>query len=262
MCFWSTETIKKKQTQHSLIAPFEPKRTKSGAYELSLAPRFLITPGGSADALPSPAVAAVKIPPGQFALLYTEEYVKIPKNVIAFISLKGRVKFKGLINISGFQVDPGFTGHLKFSVYNASGDDVHLNVHEPCFAIWFADLDDDTDPYDGIYKDQTGFTTEDRDRMSEPRHSTETLHDRLQHLEDKVGSIIAVGVVVLLPLLIGLVVAIFDHWFAEKVDRLGTGKLIIIVALLVGSSFLILNVLLNDWLRRCFKQLLQRKTRR
>jgi dCTP deaminase len=168
--------------------------------------------------------------------------VNIPADVIAFISLKGRVKFKGLINISGFQVDPGFPGHLKFSVYNASAEDVHLNYGDPCFLIWFADLDKKTeDSYEGDHKNQKAFTPEDRDRMSEPRHSPEGLHNRLEKIEDRVSAINAVGLVVLIPLLTGLVIAIFDHWFAEKTDRISDGGLIICTALVVGMVFLLLG---------------------
>jgi len=218
----------------------------------------LITPDGSTDGLPRVNDQALRIPPGQFALLYTEEWVNIPKDVIAFISLKGRIKFKGLINISGFQVDPGFPGHLKFSVYNASGDDVYLNYGEPCFQIWFANLDKETeDTYNGEHKGQKNFTTDDRERMSEPRHSPEDLHKRLEVIEQRVSAIIAVGLVVLIPLLAGLAIAIFDHWFADKTDRLGTSGLILCTVLVAGAAFLLLSLILSGSLK-LWKKLVQK----
>jgi len=58
----------------------------------------------------------IAIPPGQLALLITEEEVAIPTNRIGFISIKFTAKMRGLINVSGFHVDPGFKGKLKFSV--------------------------------------------------------------------------------------------------------------------------------------------------
>lgn len=54
------------------------------------------------------------IPKGQFALLITEEIVKVPNNALAFISFKAKYKYKGLINVSGFHVDPGWYGKLTF----------------------------------------------------------------------------------------------------------------------------------------------------
>src|SRR5439155_21170679 len=83
----------------------------------------------------------VTIPPGQFGLLITEEEVITPNDAIAFISVRSHIKFRGLVNVSGFHVDPGYKGKLKFSVYNAGSQTIVLEVGEPAFIIWFADLD-------------------------------------------------------------------------------------------------------------------------
>ena len=45
-------------------------------------------------------------------------------------------KLSGLINISGFHVDPGFEGRLKFSVYNAGTADVLLRYKDPIFILF------------------------------------------------------------------------------------------------------------------------------
>ena len=42
------------------------------------------------------------------AMLITEEQVNVPLDAMAFISMKAGKKLGGLINISGFHVDPGF----------------------------------------------------------------------------------------------------------------------------------------------------------
>ncbi|WP_418068197.1 dCTP deaminase domain-containing protein [Rhizobium laguerreae] len=79
---------------------------------------------------------------GQFALLITEESVSVPEDALAFISIRATYKFQGLVNVSGFHVDPGFRGRLIFSVFNAGPSSVHLARGEDCFHIWFADLRD------------------------------------------------------------------------------------------------------------------------
>ncbi len=81
------------------------------------------------------------IPKGQFGFILTEEYVSVPEHVVAFISFKAKYKFKGLINVSGFHVDPGYKGRLVFSVYNAGPSDVTLARGDEFALIWFADLD-------------------------------------------------------------------------------------------------------------------------
>jgi dCTP deaminase len=82
------------------------------------------------------------IPPGQFAFLLTKESVSIPATAMAFINVKSKIKLRGLVNVSGFHVDPGYNGRLVISVYNASPSPIVLAEGQPCFLIWFADLDD------------------------------------------------------------------------------------------------------------------------
>src|SRR5205807_102723 len=68
----------------------------------------------------------VVLPPGQFALVKTYEKVRIPPDLIGLISIRSRFKFQGLINISGFHVDPTYEGNLIFSVQNVGPNDIRL----------------------------------------------------------------------------------------------------------------------------------------
>jgi dCTP deaminase len=88
------------------------------------------------------------VKPGQLAILITEEVIQMPENRIGFISVKASSKLEGLINVSGFHVDPGYWGRLKFSVYNAGSDDFVARIGEPLFMIWFSEFDRKvSDPY-------------------------------------------------------------------------------------------------------------------
>ena len=110
------------------------------------------------------------IPKGQFALLITEEVVKVPSEAIAFISFKAKYKYKGLINVSGFHVDPGWKGRLTFSVYNAGPSDVVLEKGNPFALIWYADLDRDgadEGEYQDYFKKQSPVMTITSDKVSD-----------------------------------------------------------------------------------------------
>lgn len=65
----------------------------------------------------------------------------MPDSALAFISVRATIKFRGLVNVSGFHVDPGYRGRLVFSVFNAGPGPVHLARGDECFLIWYADLD-------------------------------------------------------------------------------------------------------------------------
>lgn len=84
-----------------------------------------------------------EIPVGQFALIITNETVTVPNDLIAFISFKAKYKFKGLINVSGFHVDPGWQGQLTFSVFNAGPSNIVLQMGDAFALIWYAKLGND-----------------------------------------------------------------------------------------------------------------------
>lgn len=101
----------------------------------------------------------VTVEPGQFALVMTHEYLQVPNDLVAFISLKLTYKLLGLINVSGFHVDPGFEGHLLFSVYNAGPQDIVLKHKQSVFQIFFSELDGTAD-YDGSFDRQKSIPVE------------------------------------------------------------------------------------------------------
>ena len=145
-----------------MIMPFDAERLKHGAYELSLGSELLVTSEPAGVKRKMEDGEQISIPPGQFGLLLTKEIISMPDNAIGFISIPFSVKCQGLVNVSGFHVDPGFVGHLKFAVYNAGSQHVFLTHGERAFMIWFSDLSEATkDLYDGGHCNQNGITDDD-----------------------------------------------------------------------------------------------------
>jgi dCTP deaminase len=147
MPYWNTDRIKRECQAQGLITPYREERAVRCAYELGVGPEAFIT-SKEEDTTHLPERSKVTIPPGQFGLLITRETIFVPPNAIAFISIRARIKFQGLVNVSGFHVDPGYRGQLKFAVYNAGSKDIVLDQDERVFMIWYADLDAPApDPY-------------------------------------------------------------------------------------------------------------------
>ena len=143
--FWSGETLSERLK--TLIDPFIPGRVDCAAYTLSIGPEVYVSPN---DQTADPTTVTIRrlnegeaftIPPGQFGFLLTEEVVSVPSDALAFISIRAKTKFRGLINVSGFHVDPGYHGQLTFAVFNAGPVPVHLKHGQPTFLIWYAGLD-------------------------------------------------------------------------------------------------------------------------
>lgn len=160
MAFWSGERLKDLVPEHGIVAPYSESMIDCSAVTLTLGPEFFVSPDHSVAFqdirkhwLKPPGREEVRghwqeipgeemvIPPGQFAYLLSEEFVHIPNFAMGFISLKFGVKGPGLVNVSGFHVDPGYHGRLIFSVYNAGPAPTRLHRGQRVFLLWLADLD-------------------------------------------------------------------------------------------------------------------------
>lgn len=77
---------------------------------------------------------------GEFALLTTHAKFHMPEDLMAFISIRFSQKLQGLVNISGFHVDPGYSGKIIFSVYNAGPNRITIDYKDEIFMIMFSKI--------------------------------------------------------------------------------------------------------------------------
>jgi dCTP deaminase len=147
----------------------------------------------------------VILPPGQFALIKTFEKVRVPREYVALISIRSRLKFQGLINISGFHVDPTYEGHLIFSVQNVGPNDIRLRFQEPAFMIMWSKL---STPYNEPEVRPAGYdriTLEMMAQLGGPSVTLASLQKRLEELSLRLkiygGFVIAAFLAVLALLL-------------------------------------------------------------
>ncbi len=126
----------------------------------------------------------LSIPSGEFALLTTYEELFIPGGLTAFISIKFRYKILGLVNISGFHVDPLFRGKIVFSVYNVGPGDIVLRYRDPIFLIFFAELKTEIQgERKGEFQNQKHIKTETIISLKAAGLSLTALERRLSKLE-------------------------------------------------------------------------------
>jgi dCTP deaminase len=167
-----------------LIQPYSQDRVVNCSYELSVGAEAFVT---GADMNTKTMLAAgeqVDIPPGQFANLLTEERVEIPASALGLISVKFRLKQRGLVNVSGFHVDPGFAGRLLFSVYNAGPSHVILSRGDAAFLLWFADLEAPTaNTYVGARVEQMSISSADVNLLVGDVGTPQALAERVTNLE-------------------------------------------------------------------------------
>jgi dCTP deaminase len=197
MAFWSDVRLKARLP--SLIAGYDVNRVDCSAYRLRVGDQAFVTSDGDRGDKPADPVISVlgaapnhtiKISPGQFAFLLTEEVVKVPADAIALISMRAGYKNKGLINVSGFHVDPGWDGKLLFSVYNAGPAQVILTRFDEAFLIVYADLDQPTaNPYRGKALHQTAIDVQLVEKMASEIFSPHALQKRLAAVDEAYGEL-------------------------------------------------------------------------
>lgn len=148
MSFLTQEDIKKRIDAGELIElPSDAgslhyrddRNLNQASYDLCLGKEIYMV-GDAAPQILTTNAPYASLAPGQFAILTTHEIIAMPADLLAFISLKSTFKFQGLVNISGFHVDPTFTGKLRFGVQNVGPSDIRLKFGEPTFTIFFATL--------------------------------------------------------------------------------------------------------------------------
>lgn len=168
----------------ALIQPYSDSRVVNCSYELSLGAQVVVTGSDPTVRRSLSTGEQVSIPPGQFAHLLTRECVEVPNDSLALISVKSRLKLYGLINVSGFHVDPGFVGHLLFSVYNAGSQAIVLSEGAPVFLMWYATLDIPTaNTYDGARKGLDSISDDDVMKLQGDVFTPHALAGRVAALE-------------------------------------------------------------------------------
>jgi dCTP deaminase len=199
--FWSGETIAHRLGTDKLVDPPSYDSIDKSSYQLTVGDEVFVSPASATD--PKYRTKrqlkpgqTFEIPPGQFALLLTAEIVSVPQDAIAFISTRSKeTKFRGLINVSGFHVDPGYHGKLIFAMFNAGPSSIHVTRGDALFAIFFADLDREDsemvrDSHEGFASIQSGqimplanefLTFQGLD--AKVRETREALEARLQKVE-------------------------------------------------------------------------------
>lgn len=185
MTFWSGERL---LANKSVIEGFDNDNVDVNSYKLHMGSSYFRTTDDAKVEQKRVTLddgEAFVIPPGQFAFLVTKEKVHVPTFAMALISMRTSVKFQGLINVSGFHVDPGYNGKLIYSVYNASPSQVHLSEGDYLFKIWFADLDQETKM--GFRGEGNNEITNDMVRgLNRETYSLQALSEKIRDLETKV----------------------------------------------------------------------------
>tara|TARA_A100001015_G_scaffold318600_1_gene438959 strand:+ start:920 stop:1462 length:543 start_codon:yes stop_codon:yes gene_type:complete len=96
------------------------------------------------------------IPAHSFLLATTQEYIKLPNNITAFVEGRSSVGRIGLFIQNAGWVDAGFEGRITLELFNASPLPIQLEAGRRICQLVFCFMDKNADkPYSGKYLRQT-----------------------------------------------------------------------------------------------------------
>ena len=119
------------------IKPFDPEKLQGASYDFAIGGESLVSRDDQKILLAPKSSTNLNLNAGDFALVLTKEYVKLPLDIAGVIGMRSALARKGLILLAGMQIDPGFEGHLRFGLYNASPRRITLDYDDDLCMIEF-----------------------------------------------------------------------------------------------------------------------------
>ena len=114
------------------VDPFTQENVQRASIDLTL-DDFIITPDGREIDISEGQSFTLKS--GQTVNVRTREWIEFPLDYVGRVGAMTKLAKFGIIMSHGFQVDPGFKGHLQFCLFNAGGKSFVLISGAPIISL-------------------------------------------------------------------------------------------------------------------------------
>lgn len=193
------------------IEPFDQGKLSGASVDLCVGSEGYVSNRDDKVLLGADNAKPLVLNAGDFALVLSREKVKMPLDIAASIGMRSSLARKGVILLAGMQVDPGFEGHLRFGLYNASPRKVVLYHGDDLCTVEFHKLSQPaTVPSPMIPELREGrIPSMDRDYLQTLEGtSLSELGQDLRMLTQEVKTLTVVAYRILIPALIAIFVAV------------------------------------------------------
>ncbi|MGO8709359.1 MAG: dCTP deaminase domain-containing protein [Terracidiphilus sp.] len=150
------------------------------------------------------------VEPGEFAVLECRERVELDNRTAAQLGLRSEYARRGLLMLSGPQIDPGFKGMIVVRVVNLAPKPIALPFEAPFLTLQFFRLASAVSkPYSGPQQGQAGISSRDIQELVEAEgltlgQITKTLGALAKDVSELRGSVAKLTWVIPLIIVIGL----------------------------------------------------------
>jgi deoxycytidine triphosphate deaminase len=121
-----------------VIKDFSSDFLEAASYDMRVGNRLLIS--NSETEIDMSRRGSATLAPGVFALVTTYESLKLSDRIAGHIGVKSYYTRKGIVMLTGLQIDPGFEGVLVIGLYNASPRSLTLDYLAPFCTVEFHQL--------------------------------------------------------------------------------------------------------------------------
>jgi dCTP deaminase len=200
------------------LEPFSDFCLQPASYDLRVGDSAFTS--SSREKVPLSRTGMIRIEPGEFAVVETLERVSFGNQMAAQLGLRSEYARKGLLMLSGPQVDPGFKGVLIVRLINLAPIPIVLPHKEPFLTTQFFRLHEPvSEPYAGPYQDQHGISARDIQELTQTEGLTlgeviKTLSALARDVAELRGSVSRLSWLV--PLIIGIGMAVVAITVALK----------------------------------------------
>jgi len=160
----SDKTIRKYLKEGIMqIDPVDEKCIQPASVDMRLGDHFLVLDDNEMDIISLDAEIkyrektseSITIPPHSFVLATTQEYIKLPNNLTAFIEGRSSIGRIGLFTQNAGWIDPGFEGRITLQLFNANSLPIKLKAGKRICQLVFCEVDQEVEnPYKGKYLKQ------------------------------------------------------------------------------------------------------------
>ncbi len=159
------------QNREIILDPFDPNQVEPASYDIRVG-NWAFT-SSSKEKLNLSEKGVVIVEPGEFAVVESRERVELDRRTAAQLGLRSEFARRGLLVLSGPQIDPGFKGVLVVRLINLAPKRIALGYETPFLTAQFFRLSTPVaKPYSGPQQGQPGITGKDIQELTETESLT------------------------------------------------------------------------------------------
>lgn len=154
----------------------------------------------------------IKIPRGVTVVISSLERIKLSTKLAARFGLRSHFARKGLILLSGPQIDPGFEGILNITIFNAGTSEVVLSYEDKIATVEFFILKTPASKsYSGSYQRQTKISSEEIELIAKKYRNFSEIEDAITKTQADLDALKNFIYIVLFGIIVGSVIVILQE---------------------------------------------------